>query len=76
MTEKKITSVEKPKMFSQNQRFHCLAENERFAILSLKFFWFGTKIFLLFAQKFSNKRHLFLHQQEKSEKPDCLPKGA
>lgn len=29
--------LEKPKMSSQNQRFHCLAENERFAILSLKF---------------------------------------
>lgn len=37
LTEKKITSVGKPKMSSQNQRFHCLAENERFAILSLKF---------------------------------------
>lgn len=45
LTEKKITCVEKPKMSSQNQRFHCLAENERFAILSLKFLVWGQNIF-------------------------------
>lgn len=33
-------------MSSQNQRFHCLAENERFAILSLKFLVWGQNIFV------------------------------
>lgn len=32
-------------MSSQNQRFHCLAENERFAILGLKFLVWGQNIF-------------------------------
>lgn len=48
-------------MSSQNKCFHCLAENERFAILSLTFLVWGQNIFA-FCPKSPIKKSQFFRE--------------
>lgn len=69
-------------MSSQSQRFHCLAENERFAILSLKFLLWGQNIFAFCPKcpikipNFSERQTLLFTSTRKNFKSWLLTKNS